>query len=199
MWINDFDENGTIEKIITRSVGGNDMPVFLKREMTDQLPFLKKQNLKHREFAKKSIQQLFDAGLIGKATVKQINFAASCIALNLGNGKFAIKNLPATAQFSCVNTIKCTDINRDGKVDIILGGNDFGFQPQFGRLDAGAVTVLLNTGNGGGLRYVDARESGLHLNGVVRDIAEVKGAKNNYLIILQNDSYPELFVSQAKK
>jgi hypothetical protein len=199
MWINDFDQNGSIEKIITHTIEGKDMPVFLKREMTDQLPSLKKQNLQHREFAKKSIQELFDAELIGKATVKQINYTASCIAVNEGNGKFTIQELPAPAQFSCVNTIKCTDINQDGKTDLILGGNEFGFQPQFGRLDACAVTVLLNTGNVGALKSLDTRESGLRLEGAVRDIVEIKGAKNNYLIILQNDSYPALYGSKTKK
>jgi hypothetical protein len=199
MWINDFDQNGSIEKIITRSIEGKDMPVFLKREMTDQLPSLKKQNLQHREFAKKTVQELFDAEQIGRATVKQINYTASCIAINEGNGKFTIHDLPVPVQFSCVNTIKCTDINNDGKTDLILGGNEFGFQPQFGRLDAWGVTVLLNTGQGGKMQFIDARQSGLQVNGAVRDIAEVRSAKGNYFIILQNDSYPALYVSKTKK
>jgi hypothetical protein len=199
MWINDFDQNGSIEKIITRTINGNDVPVFLKREMTDQLPSLKKQNLQHREYAKKKIQELFDAEQIGKATVKQVNYAASCVAINGGDGKFTIQELPGPVQFSCVNTIRCTDINNDGKSDIILGGNEFGFQPQFGRLDACAVTVLLNTGQGGKLKYIDTRESGLHLNGEVRDIAEMKGVKSDYFIILQNNSSPAFYIPNRKK
>lgn len=198
MWINDFDQNGSIEKIVTRTIKEKDMPVFLKREMTDQLPSLKKQNLQHREYAKKAIQELFDAGLLDKATVKQINYSASCIAINEGNGKFTIRELPAPVQFSCVNTIKCTDINDDDKPDLILGGNEFGFQPQFGRLDACAVTVLLNTGKGK-FKYINTHESGLRLEGEVRDIAEIKGQKDNYLIILQNDHYPAIYESKTKK
>ena len=31
MWINDFDMNGTIDKIITRTINGKDVPVFLKK------------------------------------------------------------------------------------------------------------------------------------------------------------------------
>ncbi|WP_242696459.1 VCBS repeat-containing protein [Longitalea luteola] len=199
MWINDFDQNGSIEKIITRSIERKDKPVFLKREMTDQQPSLKKQNLQHREFAKKSVQELFDAEQIDKATVKQINYASSCIAVNEGNGKFTIQELPVPVQFSCVNTIKCTDINNDGKTDLILGGNEFTFQPQFGRLDACAVTVLLNTGSKGRFQFIDARQSGLQVNGAVKDIAEIKGANTTYYIILQNDSYPALYVSKTTK
>jgi enediyne biosynthesis protein E4 len=199
MWINDFDQNGSIEKIITRTINGNDVPVFLKREMTDQLPSLKRQNLQHHEYAKKKIQELFDAEQIAKATVKQVNYTASCVAVNEGNGKFTVQFLPAPVQFSCVNTIRCTDINRDGRSDIILGGNEFGFQPQFGRLDACAVTVLLNTGQGAKLKCIDTRESGMHLNGEVRDIAELKGPQSDYFVILQNDSNPALYISNRKK
>ena len=42
IWINDFDGSGTQEQFLTRSIDGKDMPVFLKREVTDQFPALKK-------------------------------------------------------------------------------------------------------------------------------------------------------------
>ena len=53
------------------------------------------------------------------------------------------KNLPDYVQFSSVNAILCTDINHDGKIDLILGGNKFEFLPQFGRLDASYGHVLI--------------------------------------------------------
>jgi enediyne biosynthesis protein E4 len=199
MWINDFDHNGSFEKIITRTVEGKDVPVFLKREMTDQLPSLKKQNLQHREFAGKSIQELFSVDLLEKTMVKEINYTASCIALNEGNGKFAIHNLPAAVQFSCVNAVKCTDLNNDGKTDLILGGNEFGFQPQFGRLDACAVTLLVNSGSNGKFNYIETGRSGLNLHGAIRDIAEINIQKNKYLVFLQNDDYPALYMLKTKK
>ena len=198
MWINDFDQNGAVEKIITRTVNGKDVPVFLKREMTDQLPSLKKQNLQHREFAEKSIQELFTAELLHEAIIKQITYSASCIAINEGNGQFHIQKMPTPVQFSCVNAIKCTDLNNDGKADLVLGGNEFGFQPQFGRLDARAATVLLNAGKGK-FNYIETRETGLNLKGAIRDITEINAKKNKYLIFLQNDDYPALYMLKTKK
>src|SRR5438045_8997550 len=44
LWINDYDQNGSIEKIMTQSIDGKDMPVFLKKEMEEQLPSIKKGN-----------------------------------------------------------------------------------------------------------------------------------------------------------
>ena len=69
IWINDFDQNGTMEKVITRTVNGKDVPVFLKRDITDQVVSLKKQNLRYAEFAEKSIQELFTPELIKKSAL----------------------------------------------------------------------------------------------------------------------------------
>ena len=53
LWINDFDENNSFEKIISSTVEGKDKPVFLKRELTEQIPSLKKRKPKARRFRKK--------------------------------------------------------------------------------------------------------------------------------------------------
>ncbi|MEJ0083354.1 MAG: hypothetical protein WDM78_20935 [Puia sp.] len=58
LWVNDYDQNGNMDNILSRTVDGKDMPVFLKHDMEFQMPILKKQNLKHGEFAKKTIQDL---------------------------------------------------------------------------------------------------------------------------------------------
>ena len=50
LWLNDFDQNGSSDRILTSTIGGKDMPVFMKHEMEDQVPSLKKKSLKHRDF-----------------------------------------------------------------------------------------------------------------------------------------------------
>ena len=60
------------EQFLTRTIEGKDMPVFLKREITDQFPALKKQNLKHSDYAKKTIQDLFGKEVIERAAAKEI-------------------------------------------------------------------------------------------------------------------------------
>jgi hypothetical protein len=120
LWLNDFDQNGASDRIITGTVnGGKDMPVFMKHEMEDQVPSLKKKNLKHRDYAKKPIQELFPPEIITTCKVKQFNYGASVIALNKGNGKFAVQKLPAQLQLSSINAVHCTDLDGDGKTDIV--------------------------------------------------------------------------------
>ncbi|MEQ1463759.1 hypothetical protein, partial [Salmonella enterica] len=38
IWYGDFDENGRMDKIMTKTVDGKDKPVFMKRDVQDELP-----------------------------------------------------------------------------------------------------------------------------------------------------------------
>jgi enediyne biosynthesis protein E4 len=192
LWINDFDQNNSIEKIMTYTIDGKDMPVYLKKDMEDQLPSIKKSNLKNGEYAKKTIQELFPGKMLDKSVRKQFNYSSSCIAINNGNGNFTIKKLPGMIQLSCINVFYTTDINNDGYTDVVAGGNQFGFLPQFERLDASFGDVLINDRKGGFV-WQQASRTGLNLRGEVRDIAGIKTRKNNYLLFLQNNEYPVLF------
>jgi enediyne biosynthesis protein E4 len=136
IWMNDYDQNSLPDKILSQTIDDKDVPVFLKKEFTEALPSFKKDNLRHHAFADKTIQTLFKPELIKTSTVKTFNYSSSCIAYNKGNGNFDVVPLPLTAQLSCINAILCKDINADGKMDLILGGNLPDCLPQFGRLDA---------------------------------------------------------------
>ena len=67
LWINDFDGNESIDKILTRTIDGKDVPVFMKGEMQEQIPLLKKENLNYEIYAKKAFQELFKKELVDKA------------------------------------------------------------------------------------------------------------------------------------
>jgi enediyne biosynthesis protein E4 len=192
LWIKDFDLNGIPDIIMTRTYEGKDVPVFLKHEMELQLPSIKKMNLRNQDFAKRSIQDLFPAGTLDNALIKQFNYCASIVAINQGNGQFLIKELPTPVQLSSVNAIQCLDVDGDGHPDIVAGGNEFGFLPQFGRLDGSFGHILLNDGKGQFAPLAPTR-SGLQLPGQIRDIQQIKNGKENFLLFLQNDEYPVLF------
>ena len=192
LWLNDFDFNGTLEKIVTQTIDKKDVTVFLKHDLEEQIPLLKKQNLKHEIFAKKSIQEMFSPELIKSSIVRKFNYCSSIIAWNNGNGNFTIEKLPQEIQFSSANAIYCSDLNNDGKPDIVIGGNEFGFPPQFGRLDASYGSVLINHGNKQ-FAVLDDNQSGLEISGQVRDIKEIESGNKKRLLFLRNSEYPLLY------
>jgi hypothetical protein len=192
LWLNDFDQNGVSDRVLTSVIDGKDMPVFLKHDMEDQIPGLKKKSLKHHDYANKPIQDLFSPELIKSCTVKTFNYTSSIIAINRGKGQFEIQKLPVDLQLSSVNAVHVTDVDGDGKKDLVLGGNEFGFLPQFERLDAARGSIMLNKG-GGHFKLLNCDESGLDINGQVRDIQEITIGGQKEILFLRNDMYPLLF------
>jgi enediyne biosynthesis protein E4 len=192
LFLKDFDNNGQVDKIITRSIDGKDRTIFMKTELESQLPFLKKQNLHNAVYAQKDIQQLFGDEKLKNAVVKEINYASSCIAINEGKGVFKIQKLPVNIQLSSVKAILPLDVNYDGFIDLITAGNEFGFQPQLGRLDAGDGDVLLNDGKGN-FSVLPQSLSGIDVPDQTRDIVFVKQKNKTGVLFLQNNEFPVLY------
>lgn len=193
IWINDFDDNGTIEQIVTIQENGKDYPLHMKKELTAQLPYLKKENLKASDYARRSIDQLFSKDKLDNATVKTAVISETSLAINDGNGNFELKKLPNQVQLSCVCGISCTDVNNDGHLDLILAGNNFEFKPQFSRLDAGLGNVLLGDGKLN-FTWQDYNTTGLVLKNEVKYL-ETFTDKNGrtYLIAAINNEKPKIF------
>ena len=192
IWVKDFDGNGSVDKIMTKTIEGRDVPVFLKREMAEQFPALKKQILKHSDYAQKSLSDLFPADVLEGALVENVKTCKSVIALNDGKGKFTIVDLPETVQLSCVNAIACYDLNKDGLKDLIMGGNYTGFIPQLGAIDASRGNVLINKGKGN-FRALTNQESGFLMNGEVKQISPITIQGKTNFISLINNEVPKVF------
>ena len=197
LWMNDFDGNGTVDKVMTRTINQKETPVFLKAEMQEQMPLIKKQNLHYEEYAKKSFQELFSEDLRKKATVLQYNFCPSVIVWNLGQKNMRIDRLPEPVQFSCVNAICIDDIDADGNKDILMGGNQFGFLPQFGRLDGSYGSVLMNHGNKN-FELLSDVQTGLGITGEIRNIGLFSDFGKKRFLFIRNNLSPVMIELQKQ-
>lgn len=193
LWVNDFDDDGTIEQIVTQHLEGGDYPIHQKKEITAQILKLKKENIKASEYAKRTIQELFKESVINNTILKTADIAESIIAINNGNGVFNIKQLPPQVQFSSVCAIETEDVNNDGFLDLIMAGNNFEFKPQFSRLDANYGSVLLGNGTMD-FKWQDYSTSGFFNKNEVKHLKLFKDKDNrSYLIAAVNNESPKIY------
>jgi len=193
LWINDFDNNGTIEQLVTVSENGKDYPIHQKKEVTNQLVSLKKENLRASEYAKRTIQELISKEMMERSIVKKSMLSASILAINQGNGQFKIQKLPPRVQFSCVCDIHCSDINNDGNLDLIMAGNNFEYKPQFSRLDANFGNVLLGDGHLN-FKWQNYKDSGFFVRDEIKHLKTIKDKEGNqFLMAAINENQPKIF------
>ena len=196
MWVNDYDNNGTLEQVVTLFENGEDYPIHQKTEVTAQMVSLKKANLKASDYAQRTVQALFSEEILGRSIVKEVNTSSSVIAINDGQGNFTIKTLPQRVQLSCVCDISCTDVNQDGHLDLVMGGNNFEFKPQYSQLDASLGHVLLGDGNMN-FEWQPYSESGLAIKEEIKHLSTFRDASGNrYVVAAINDTKPRVFALQ---
>ncbi|WP_194776457.1 VCBS repeat-containing protein [Pararhodonellum marinum] len=186
MFVNDFDQNGSIEQIYTQKSGDTHIPYTLKHELDMQVPKIKKRYLKYAAFNNQTLEQIFSPEELANSVIQEANFFESAVMLNQGNGNFTIASLPRMAQKSWVYAISVTDINKDGIDDLILGGNLYGVKPQAGKYDASYGEVLLGEGDGS-FEYLPNRTHGLSLTGDIRDFYTLEQKGERFLVVVKNN------------
>lgn len=193
LWVNDFDENGTIEQITTVHEGNGDYPIHMRREITAQMPGLKKQNLKASDYSTRTVQELFTPQVVNNSLVRTVDMTETIVAVNEGNGKFSIVPLPMRTQWSLVSAIVCTDVDGDGNIDLVMGGNDYELKPQFSRQDASFGHVLLGKG-GVEFEWKNFTDTGFFIREEIRHLETFSDKKGGrYIIAAINSHEPRVY------
>jgi hypothetical protein len=193
LYVGDFNGNGQSECIpVFYKTDGKAYPYYLRADMVMQIPGLKKKFLRYDEYAGKSIEQIFTASELSRATVLNVNQTQSCMYINDRKGHFYARPLPTMAQLSPVYGILVADLNGDGIEDIFMGGNFFGLKPEVGRLDASYGTTLLGTRDHS-FDYISPAISGLFVKGEVRDIQAINTKAGKEIIVARNNEALQIF------
>lgn len=186
LYASDFDKLGRIVPVIAVTEDGKDYPYASRDELLDQIPSLKKRYPNYVSYSKATLEELLTAEKLKSARKFTVKEFRSGILENKG-GTMKFHALPVQAQFAPAYAISLTDVNKDGRVDIMLGGNMKQTRVRIGKNDAGLIQVFLNKGNMA-FDYMPQTESGLYMKGDVRDLAIVNVLANTYLLGAVNNA-----------
>jgi len=197
MYVSDFDENGSIEQVITCYNGDHSYPMALRHDLVLVLPYLKKKYLKYENYKLQGIEDIFTASQLSKAVKLDAYELRSCVFINDKQGGFIKQPLADAAQLSPVYGIATADVDGDGKEDIVMGGNFYESKPEVGIYDA-SYGVMLKGDGLGGFRAIKGSASGLHIQGAVRDMIFIETHDKTLLLVAKNNAPPDVMESKKK-
>ena len=183
LYVNDFFGNGTLEQILTFYKHRVSYPMAGRDDLVRLIPQLRSKYPSYASFGASRIEDILPATELARATVLEAREFATSVALNRGNGRFDFHPLPTEAQFAPVYAALADDFDRDGQVDLLLGGNFYGVTPVQGRYDASYGQLLRGDGTGQ-FAPVDLEASGVVIEGQVRRMAFVRRANGERLIVV---------------
>ncbi len=191
LYVKDFDGNGFPEQIVTLSEGGKSLPLALRDELTNALPYLKPRYPKYSDYAGQTAEQIFGSAL-NDAVVKQAETFASAIALSNRDGSYTLVPLPREAQIAPVYGILADDFDHDGKLDLLLAGNFSGVQPEIGSMMASYGLMMRGDGHGGFMPLTQT-QSGFFVPGEARDIQRLRTSHGDVYVVARNNDRPLFF------
>ncbi len=187
-YTSDYDQNGSLDPIITYYEGDLCYPIVQKDVLIKQIPALKKKYVYYKDYAIATISDVLSPQQIKESVLLSAQMVESGWWEN-NEGRFTFHAFPKQAQASPINSIIVHDLNQDGNVDILVAGNKYRMEVENGRLDAGTGSFF--AGNGKGLfTWVNNLASGIWANRDVRDLALLNGPGGKTRIIVSNNNSP---------
>lgn len=178
LYFSDFDHNGMPEGVMSfRAEDGKDYPYALRHHLIDQMKSLKKRFPDFESFKTADITKIFTAEELGEAKVLITNQLKTVLLINHGNFKFTSATLPPEVQFSPIYATAAGDFDRDGDLDLLLGGNLFRVLPEMGIYDGSYGQFIENSGDGK-FAY-NKNGEGLMVKGEIRDFL----VKDNFIMV----------------
>lgn len=170
IYYGDFDDNGSVDPILTYYIQGREHPAFSRDEMFSQLVSTRKKFTDYESYAGATIEDILSPEQLEKAERLQADFAKTVWIENRGGGEWILHELPSIAQAAPVYAIAALDADRDGRTDLLLAGNRERTRANWGRWDANYGQLFLNRGKTG-FEYAPPYRSGISIRGDVRGIA----------------------------
>ncbi|WP_080238988.1 VCBS repeat-containing protein [Spirosoma rigui] len=187
IYAGDFDNNGFYDAIPTIYIQDTDgkrqeYPMHGRDDLIKQMIVMRKRFPYYKDFSQATIEKLLTPEERQSALVLEANYLQSAYVENKGDGTFVLHPLPVEAQLSPIFGMIADDVDRDGNLDVMLVGNDFGGEVLAGRYDA--MNGLFLRGNGrGGFAAQSIASSGFYVPGNAKGLAQLTDQKGRELLV----------------
>ncbi|HNR43393.1 MAG TPA: VCBS repeat-containing protein [Bacteroidales bacterium] len=180
LYFKDFDNNGTIDPIITYYILGQSYPFPSRNEFLTQMPSMRNKFPTYASYADAKLTDIFSPEDLQSATKYTATELRTLVFKNTGS-KFVKSLLPMEAQFAPVYAIEILDYNNDGNEDIILAGNKNAMCVRLGVMDASYGQLFEGDGKGN-FKFVPQPVSGLNMVGDVRSLKVLTIKDHQFLL-----------------
>ena len=148
IYASDYDNNGSMDPVMCYYVQGENYLAHPRDDMNAQINAMRSRFTTYTDYARVPFDEAFLPEELDAAYVVRSERFGSSYLENLGDGEFAIRDLPIEAQVAPVNDMEVGDFDNDGRLDALLVGNSYDNEPATGRHDA--FEGLYLRGDGGG-------------------------------------------------
>ena len=187
MYVADLAGSGSVQQILTFYKHGVSYPIAGRDEIVRLFPRLRSRYPSYAAFGASRAEDLFSGSELARARVLEAYTFATAIARNRGASGFTLDTLPLVAQLAPVRASLASDLDGDGRVDLLIGGNFHGVPPLIGRYDA-SYSVLLRGDGTGRFAAVDHADGAPPIDGQIRKLALARGPGGRRLVLVaRND------------
>ncbi len=181
MYVNDFDDNGQQETVLTYFLQNREITLFPKADIEKQIPKIKKNFLYAEKFSIASIEEILGKEKLEKSEKFTAYEFRSMLFLQQSNA-FRPTPLPPETQLATMKTMSLIE-GKNGLSNILLGGNFSYNNIPLERSDASSGIILNNQGQG---KFIVERIHNDFFKGEIRQIARIHTAKKKYYAILKH-------------
>ena len=188
MYFDDFDANGSTETVLATAKNGTYYPLVGLDELGSQMVMLRRKYPSYRDFAGKSIEEIFDPAQLEGAALREVTELRTGYLKNEG-GRFVYYPFGENLQVAPVMDFLSYDFDGDGTREVLAAGNYFGVKPYQGRFDSFPGALIKNEND-----IILGNRAGLDLmNKSVRHLSVIHFDNQPYLLVVYNNAAAEVY------
>jgi len=169
LYSKDFDENGTIDPLLSCYIEGREHLLHERDLLISQIPGMKRRFTGYQPYAEADLPSTLSSQDLAGTSILETQVLASVWLEKMGPSQFKMHELPLACQLSPIVGSLQLNLDQDDKKEILTAGNFHATEiTQLGWYDASYGNVLGYTDNK--LMATTALTAGLNLDGDIRNL-----------------------------